>query len=127
MHVFSLTQVSCAHPSFLDCRYPWFVTESTLTRAILSRVDVSDAKTNELYPLSRFVLEYPRLKIAGDLLPSIVELYQWLHSELSYAVTYDDAKTITLNRLAKVIAKRRQGETKAQYERLKGESESKFT
>ncbi len=104
----------------LDKRYPWFPSQRTLTQTILSMVDLSDPSSNELYPLSRFVVEYPRLRVGGDLLPGIVELYQWLHTELAYAITYEEARTITLGRLANVIAKRFSGDRKQRYEKLKG-------
>ena len=54
-----------------------------------------------------------------DLLPSVVELYQWLHTELTYAVTYDEAASITLGHLAKVAAKHLTYFSAASYEKLK--------
>lgn len=54
-----------------------------------------------------------------DLLPSVVELYQWLHTELTYAVTYDDAAAITLGHLAKVAAKHLSDHNAAHYGKLK--------
>ena len=88
---------------------------------ILSQEDLSDPSANHLYPLSCFVLEYTHLRIGGDLLPGIVELYQWLNTELAYAMTYEDATTITLGRLAKVLAKHSSpgSDHKAHYEKLK--------
>ena len=58
-----------------------------------------------------------------ELLPGIVELYQYLHTEFTYAITYKEATTISLKRLAKVIAKHfvTSGDRKAHYEKLKGE------
>lgn len=91
----------------------------TLAQSILSSADLTDP-AEELYPLSRFVLEYPRLRIGVNLLVGVVELYQWLHTELAYAVTFDDATTITLGRLAKVVAKHSLADKKAYYEKLKG-------
>ncbi len=84
-------------------------------------VDITDPTSNSLYPLSRFTIEYRRLRVGGDLLPGIVELYQWLHTELTYAMTYEEARTITLGRLANVIAKKFSGDRKQRYEKLKGE------
>lgn len=106
----------------MNLRYPWFPSEQSLTMAILSNSDVAD-QSGELYPLSRFVLEYPRLKGGMELLPGIVELYQYLHTELTYAITYKEVTTITLKRLAKVISKHfvTSGDRKAHYEKLKGE------
>ncbi len=106
----------------MNLRYPWFPSEQSLTMAILSNSSVADP-SGELYPLSRFVLEYPRLKGGMELLPGIVELYQYLHTELTYAVTHKEVTTITLKRLAKVISKHFviSGDRKAHYEKLKGE------
>lgn len=54
-----------------------------------------------------------------ELLPSVVELYQWLHTELTYAATYDEAASITLGRLAKVATKHLSCLNAASYEKLK--------
>lgn len=108
--------VSCRH---LDARYPWFPDVKTLSQRVLSSADLTDPG-QELYSLSRFVLEYPRLRIGFDLLAGVVELYQWLHNELAYVVSYDDATTITLGRLAKVVSKHSLSNKMAHYEKLKG-------
>ena len=89
-----------------------------LTLAVLSKINNADPSCPE-YPLSQFVLQYPRLKMGIDLLPSVVELYQWLHTELTYVVTYDDAAAITLGRLAKVTTKYLPDQNVAHYEKLK--------
>ena len=106
----------------MNVRYPWFPSEHTLTMSILSNAGLTDP-SGDLYPLSRFVLEYPRLRGGMELLPGIVELYQYLHTEFTYAITYKEATTISLKRLAKVIAKHfvTSGDRKAHYEKLKGE------
>ena len=79
-------------------------------------------KGGELFALSQFVLEYNCLKLGSDLLHGILELYQWLHNELAYAVTYEDATKITLGRLAKVVSKRMSGKSghTTNYESFKG-------
>jgi len=107
----------------MNLRYPWFPSEQSLSMAILSNSSVADP-SGELYPLSRFVLEYPRLKGGMELLPGIVELYQYLHTELTYAITYKEVTTITLRRLARVISKHFvvNGDRKAHYEKLKSKS-----
>lgn len=106
----------------MNMRYPWFPSEHTLTMRILSDASLADP-SGDLYPLSRFVLEYPRLKCGLELLPGIVELYQYLHTEFTYAITYREATTISLKRLAKVIAKHFvSGDRKAHYEKLKRKS-----
>ena len=105
----------------MDVRYPWFPSEQTLAQSILSLVNISDPSTNDLYALSQFMIEYPRLRIGGNLLPGTVELYQWLHTELAYSVMYEEATSITLGRLASVVAKRFSGDRRQHYEKLKGE------
>ena len=88
--------------------------------AVLSNANMADP-LGDLYPLSKFVLEYPRLKGGMELLPGIVELYQYLHTEFTYATTYKEATSINLKRLGKVIAKHFvAGGCKAPYEKFKG-------
>lgn len=94
--------------------------------AVLSKTDIANP-ANPIYPLSQFVLQFPRLKMGIDLLPSAVELYQWLHTELTYAVTYDDAATITLGRLAKVSVKHLSDHSATFYDQLKGKDLILFT
>ena len=89
-----------------------------LTLGILSKTNSADPRCPD-YPLSQFVLQYPRLRLGIDLLPDVVELYQWLHTELTYAVTYDDAAAITLGRLVKVTTKYIPHHDMAHYDKLK--------
>ena len=102
----------------LNSRYPWFPDVKALTLGVLSNTNSADPSCPE-YPISQFVLQYPRLKLGIDLLPGVVELYQWLHTELTYAVTYDDAAAITLGRLAKVTTKYIPHHDMAHYDKLK--------
>ena len=104
----------------MNVRYPWFPSEQALAMTILSNANMADPG-EELYPLSKFVLEYPRLKGGMELLPGIVELYQYLHTEFTYAITYKEATSINLKRLCTVIAKHfvTSGDRKAHYEKLK--------
>lgn len=90
--------------SKLDVHYPWAPGVPSLTDVVLSSVTAADP-THPLYPLSQFVIEYPRLRVGMDLLPSLLELYQWLHSELCYAVSYEQTTHITLGRLSKVLTR----------------------
>ena len=45
-----------------------------------------------LYILYQFILHRPKLNAGGMLLPELVQFYRWVHNELNYTVTYDDAK-----------------------------------
>lgn len=102
----------------MNCRYPWFPDINALSVAVLSRTDTADP-ASVMYPLSQYVLQYPRLKMGIDLLPSVVELYQWLHTELTYAITYNEAAAISLGRLAKVTAKHHSPHVPAMCDQLK--------
>ena len=102
----------------LNSRYPWFPDVKALTLRVLSNTSSADPSCPE-YPLCQFVLQYPRLRLGVDLLPDVVELYQYLHTELTYAVTYDEAAAITLGRLAKVTPKYIPHHDTAHYDKLK--------
>ena len=65
------------------------------TQIMLSSLDVSSIQ-NELYVLSIFALEHHRLQAAGALLPDLLELYHWIHNELAYLVSFEDAKSDTI-------------------------------
>ncbi len=74
--------------------------------------------------LSQFALYRRQLEVGGELLPSLVELYQWLHQELAYVITRKDAESIPLSRAVRVLARSYsvdEGERLLQlYKRLKG-------
>ena len=62
--------------------------------AVLSSTDISNPE-NDLYILAQFVLFYPRLKAGGALLPDLIYLYQWIHTELAHLITKDKAESKT--------------------------------
>ncbi len=62
---------------------------------MLSSANISDTK-NQLFVLSKFALEYPRLEAAGALLPELLEFYRWIHIELAYRVTFKYAENHTI-------------------------------
>ena len=39
---------------------------------------------------------YPRLQAGSAILPSLIEFYQWIHTELSYVITKRQANEITV-------------------------------
>ena len=49
-------------------------------------------KDGSLYILYQFILHRPKLNAGGMLLPELVWFYRWVHNELNYNVTFDDAK-----------------------------------
>ena len=55
-----------------------------------------------LYSLYQFILLRPKLNAGGMLLPDLVKFYLWSHNELSYTVTLDDAKRVTVGEMLKL-------------------------
>ncbi len=84
----------CPH-SKLEVHYPHFPTLDEFFQIMLSSANVSDTK-NQLFVLSKFALEYPRLETAGALLPELLEFYRWIHIELAYRVTFKYAENHTI-------------------------------
>ena len=72
----------------LERHYPYFPTEKDFTHSVLSATDIEQ---NNIALLSRFALEWRRLQAGGELLPDLVELYQWLHTDLAHIVSYEMA------------------------------------
>ena len=62
----------------------------------------------------------------GQILPGLLELYQWLHTELADALSYENTKKTTISKVAKAIAKESHGDEDKTYEKLKGSSASYF-
>ena len=56
--------------------------------------------------LHYFTLEYKRLQLGGVLLLDLLEFYQWIHSNLSHLVTYQQAKEITIGQVISSSTKR---------------------
>ena len=44
-------------------------------------------------------MDWSRLRVGGLLLPDIVELYQWLHTNLSHLITLERASSLTIGRV----------------------------
>ena len=51
-----------------------------------------DEEDGSLYILYQFILHRAKLNAGGKLLPELVKFYRWIHNELNYTVTFDDAK-----------------------------------
>ena len=74
-------------------RYPYFPTEHDFTHNLLSS---GDSSRLDIALLSSFSDQWRRLQAGGDLLPDLVELYQWLHVTLAHVVSYDKACKVTI-------------------------------
>ena len=90
------------------------------THTMLSSVDVNSAQ-HKLHVLCIFALEHRRLQAAGSLLPDLLELYHWIHNELAYLVTYEDARRLTIQEVIERENEKYGGcELIQLYERVRG-------
>ena len=81
-------------------------------------------KDGSLHFLYQFILHRARLNAGGKLLPELVQFYRWIHNELNYTVTFDDAKSnkVTVKKMLDLYLERHYlGEEK---ERIVGMFES---
>ena len=73
-----------------------------------------------------FVLNYERLRVGGTLLPKLIEFYKWLHSQLAYQLTREQAEKYTAKQIVDVVAKHCSMPTRDHllklYAEVKGES-----
>ena len=97
--------------SQLDEMCPILVTVEDFLLQLFSSTSLNDTSC-PLYVLYQFVLRRPKLNAGGTLLPELVQFYTWLHNELSYIVTLDFAKTVTVGGILETYLKRRSTEEK---------------
>ncbi len=71
--------------------------------------------------LYRFLLEYPRLEVAGSLLPKLVTFYRWLHRELAHRLTKEAATKLTLRRFCSRVRSQFPRDKAKQFESLYSE------
>ena len=79
----------------LDTHYPESASKESFLLQILSSTRLHDSK-NSLYVLYQFVLRRPLFNAGGRLLPVLVDFYKWLHEEVAYCVTADDAQRLSI-------------------------------
>lgn len=77
----------------MQLRYPYYPTEHDLTHNVLSS---GDASREDIALLCSFSHQWRRLQAGGELLPDLVELYQWLHITLAHVVSYEKACKVTI-------------------------------
>ena len=75
-------------------------------KSLVAAREAHDLDDAHLFALHLFTLEYERLQLGGALLPDLVEFYQWIHTHLSYLVTYEKAQQITIGKVISLSAKR---------------------
>ena len=86
---------------------------------LLSHPDFSHSPSDSLYILSQLILNMPRLEAIGNLLPDLIQFYNWLHTEGAHKIERDYALK---NGLEDFISKMSPAMTLNDlYERLRGE------
>ena len=75
-------------------------------KSLVDATESNNCSYTHLYALHQFTLKQKRLRVGGALLPDLVEFYQWIHTQLSYLVTYQRAKQITIGNVISLTAKR---------------------
>ncbi len=51
--------------------------------------------------LLKVIMEWPRLSSGGKLLPFLIELYRWLHTNISHLISYEHATSLTIGQVIK--------------------------
>ena len=68
-----------------------------MTHFILSTGDLDqNSQGGQLWPLFSFSMEWLILQVGGELLPKLVDLYQWLHLNAAHMITHSRAASITI-------------------------------
>lgn len=60
-------------------------------------------KDCSLYILYQFLLRRPALNVGAHLLPNLIDLYNWIHSQASFTVTSDVAKKTSILKVLTLI------------------------
>ena len=88
----------------MELHYPHFPSEQEFSHTILNAGDLEQhSEGGKLRFLTRFAMEWPLLKVGGDLLPDLVELYHWLHMNISHLITYDRASSLTIGHVIELV------------------------
>lgn len=82
--------------------FPYFPSEMEFTQALQSSISVCENTKEKFSVLTKFAMEYPRLKLGARLLPDLVKLYNWIHRELKCLVEESYAEN---NGLEEIITK----------------------
>ena len=77
--------------------------EKDFTLIVQSSGDLDQSlEGGSLWLLSLFTLDWQYLEVGGSLLPSLVEFYQWLHSDLAYLLTRQRASSLTIGQVVEL-------------------------
>ena len=104
--------------------YPHFPSEQEFCHTILSAGDLEQhSEGGKLRILTRFTMDWPLLKVGGDLLPDLVELYRWLHMNIAHLITYERASSLAIGHVIQLVERNSSKEMgeylRKLYERVK--------
>ena len=89
------------------------------SQSLLSKATIGDIN-NPLYVITQFALEYPHLRAGGALLPDLIQLYWWMHTELAYRVTREYAENHSIEEVILKADKHTGLDLTQLYERVRG-------
>ncbi len=78
--------------------FPAIPSKEDLIHSILTQGKLDQiSKGGKYHCILRLTLELNQLQIGGELLPDLIELYKWLHSDLSQRITRHTATNTTIS------------------------------
>ena len=90
----------------LQAVYPDFPTEQEFSHSIIGTGDLLQySEDGNYWLLTKFAMKFPHLEKGGVLLPDLVELYRWIHTNLCNLITRDQASSITIGHVIKKVKK----------------------
>ncbi len=101
--------------SCLASHYPNIATVEDFLQGVLASPSTGDKDV-----LSQFALRYPHLQAGGALLPDLIHLYWWIHTELAHRVTRQYAVKHTIAEVVSKADKYTGIELSQLYERVRG-------
>ncbi len=105
--------------SYLAEHYPTFPSMGDFLNAVLASPNTGDEE-NPLYALSQFALEYSHLCAGEAVLPDLIHLYWWIHTDLAYRVTRRYAERHTIGEVISRADKHTDVEVSQLYDRVRG-------
>ena len=63
------------------------------------------SENGEYHSLLRFTMDLKQLEVGGELLPDLIELYSWIHTNLSLHITQKKANVYTFKDIIDIIIK----------------------
>ena len=90
----------------MGAHYPHFPSVNELMHSIIrTRDQLYCSKDGKFWLLEKFTAELPKLLISANLLPDLVEFYQWLNMNLSHILTREAASKIKIGEIISLAEK----------------------